>query len=214
MGRAREVLAQFDEAAANFQFPDPDHGYYHAVDARLRAFADAARWAVVVEAVGYTPRGFNLIDVVHTFGNCLTGGKPGYENADFHSLIENLEEIEASDEPEVYLGSAPFRIGGKAITVPAPKGEELFRMFRRLVPDHRDLLFASEAQVRRRLPRDVPQLLQLEEWNQPDLFETPPSQSETFRLIAVVLETLDPSQYRPTLAPNTHWSNWPESGSL
>jgi hypothetical protein len=37
----------------------------------------AARWALVVEAVGYNPRAGNLIDVVHTFGNCLMSGAPG-----------------------------------------------------------------------------------------------------------------------------------------
>jgi hypothetical protein len=72
----------------------------------------------------------------------------------------------------------------------------------------------TDAEVRRRLPADLPQLLRLEEWNQPDLFEMPPSQSETYQLIAVVLESLAPTRYRPTLAPNTHWSNWPDSGSL
>jgi len=29
-----------------------------------------------------------------------------------------------------------------------------------------------------------------------------------------VLATADASRYRPTLTPNTHWSNWPDSGSL
>ena len=83
-GRADEVLAQLEQASCDFQFPDLNHGYYYAVDARLHAFGDAARWALVVEAVGYNHRADNLIDVVHTFGNCLTNGAPGYENEDFH----------------------------------------------------------------------------------------------------------------------------------
>lgn len=214
MGRADEVLAQLDQAAADFQFPDLGHGYYYAVDARLRALGDAARWALVVETVGYNPSGFNLIDVIHTFGNCLTSGAPGYENEDFHDRIDNMDDVESGDDPETYLGTAPLVVRGHAIRVGAPKGEDLPSTFRRLVPAHRDLLFGDDAEVRRRLPADLPQLLQLEEWNQPDLFETPPSQSETYQLIAVVLESLDPARYRPTLAPNTHWSNWPDSGSL
>ena len=83
VGRAEEVLAELDRAAAEFVFPDLDHGYYYAVDARLRAFGDAARWALAVDAVGYNPRAGNLVDVVHTFGNCLTAGMPGFENEDF-----------------------------------------------------------------------------------------------------------------------------------
>lgn len=214
VGRADEVLAQLDQAAADFQFPDLNNGYYYAVDARLHALGDPARWALVVETVGYNPRAFNLIDVIHTFGNCLTSGAPGYEDEDFHGRIDNMDDVESTDDPETYLGTAPLVVRGHAIRVGAPKGEDLFSTFRRLVPAHRDLLFGDDAEVRRRLPADLPQLLQLEEWNQPDLFETPPSRSETYQLIAVVLESLDPARYRPTLAPNTHWSNWPDSGSL
>ena len=169
---------------------------------------------MVVEAVGYNPRAGNLIDVVHTFGNCLTAGAPGYENEDFHLLIDNMDEVQFRDDQEMHAGSAPVIVRGRAIAVDARPGEELWSTFRRLVPAHRELLFGDDAAVRRRIPAGVPQLLQLEEWNQPDLCEVSPSQSETYRLIAIVLETLDPTRYRPALLANTHWSNWPESGSL
>ncbi|MBA3293912.1 MAG: hypothetical protein H0T40_09320 [Geodermatophilaceae bacterium] len=213
-GRAEQVLAQLDQAATEYLFPDLSNGYNYAVDARLRAFGDPTRWALVVETVGYNPRAVNLIDIVHTFGDCITAGGPGYENADFHSRIDNMDEIESRDDPEIHLGSAPLIVRGRAVQVDAPNGEELYSTFRRLVPAHRDLLLGDEAEVRRRVPIDLPQILQLEEWNQPDLFETAPSQSEAYRLIALVLESLDPTRYRPTTPPNTHWSNWPDSGSL
>ncbi|WBB91105.1 hypothetical protein [Verrucosispora sp. WMMC514] len=41
-----------------------------------------------------------------------------------------------------------------------------------------------------------------------------PSESETFRQIADVLATGDPTRYAPGAPPNTHWSEWPESGNL
>ncbi|OGX87765.1 hypothetical protein BEN47_01010 [Hymenobacter lapidarius] len=41
-----------------------------------------------------------------------------------------------------------------------------------------------------------------------------PSSYETWQQIAKVLITGDISHYYPTQTPNTHWSNWPESGSL
>jgi hypothetical protein len=122
-----------------------------------------------------------------------------------------MDEVKSKDDPGRYVGAAPPVVKGHLIRVGAPEGEELSATFRRLVPAHRDLLFGSEAEVRRRFPADVPQLLQLQEWNQPDLFETPPSRSETYQLIALVLESLDPARCCPALAPNTHW---PDSGSL
>ena len=41
-----------------------------------------------------------------------------------------------------------------------------------------------------------------------------PSSYETWQQIAKVLATGNPHHYQPTLPPNTHWSNWPESGEL
>lgn len=41
-----------------------------------------------------------------------------------------------------------------------------------------------------------------------------PSAYETWQMIAKVITTGDVSFYKPTLKPNTHWSNWPDSGSL
>ena len=41
-----------------------------------------------------------------------------------------------------------------------------------------------------------------------------PSKYETWRMIAKVIVTGNTKHYKPTLKPNTHWSNYPESGSL
>ena len=49
---------------------------------RLHAYRDDTRWAILVELVGYNPRAFGVIDVIHHFGNCLDGGA-GFENDDF-----------------------------------------------------------------------------------------------------------------------------------
>lgn len=69
--------------------------------------------------------------------------------------------------------------------------------------------------MRRRIPVDLPEVLRLDQWNHPDLVSgLRPSDSETFHQIADVLATGDLSRYAPSLPPNTHWSNWPESGSL
>ena len=41
-----------------------------------------------------------------------------------------------------------------------------------------------------------------------------PSKYETWKMIAKVIANGDIKYYRPKLKPNTHWSNYPESGSL
>ncbi|BAU53352.1 DUF7003 family protein [Mucilaginibacter gotjawali] len=44
--------------------------------------------------------------------------------------------------------------------------------------------------------------------------ENRPGSYETWPMLAKVIATGDTSHYKPTLAPNTHWTNWPDSGSL
>lgn len=48
-----------------------------------------------------------------------------------------------------------------------------------------------------------------QQWN-----DSRPGAYETWQQIAKVIVTGDTSLYKPTLEANTHWKNWPESGSL
>ena len=214
MGRPEHVLAQFDAAHADFRFPDLNHGHYYAIDCRLRAFSDATRWALVVETVGYNPRrDANVYDVLHYFGNCLTLGGPGFEDDDFLVRIDNMDEVGEGIEPEIFAGDTAVRVRGRDLIVDAGRGTELVDVFRSLVPEHRDLLLGTEEEVRRRIPDDLPEVLRLEGWHQPDLLDDLPSEAEVYRQLADVLVTADPGRYQPTEAPNTHWRNWPVSGS-
>jgi hypothetical protein len=211
--RSADVLEQLDEAAEMFLFPQLDHGFYYAVDARLHGYHDAGRWALVLEAVGYSPRARNLIDVLHVVGNCLTQGEPGFDNGDFLDRVDNWDDVE-DGEPEIYRGG-PIVVRGQAISVTAEPGEEMIDVLRRLVPEHRELLLANDVELRRRIPADLPEVLRLDQWHHPILGDgVRPSESETFHQIADVLTTGDVARYAPSKPPNTHWSNWPDSGSL
>ena len=44
--------------------------------------------------------------------------------------------------------------------------------------------------------------------------ENRPSSYETWQQIAKVIVTGNKSYYHPTLKPNSHWKNWPESGGM
>lgn len=53
-----------------------------------------------------------------------------------------------------------------------------------------------------------------DDWNKEQWENNRPSSYETWQLISKVIVTNDASQYKPTLNPNTHWTNWPDSGSM
>lgn len=210
-----EILSQLDQAVQDVRFAALDHGYYYPVDARLHGFRDEARWAIVIETVGYNPRGSDLFDVLHCFGNCIRGFPGSSDDDDFIRRIDNMEELQDEEDWVVAAGVASMVVRGHAVPIGDRAGVDLVDLFRSLAPSIRDLLLADEQELRRRLPADLPETLRLDEWHHPDVFNGElPSESDTFVMLADVLVEGRPELYKPTLPPNTHWSNWPEGGEL
>lgn len=229
-----EILSQLDACARQFDFPMLDNGYVYLADVRLGAFRDDTRWALAIEVIGVNNRagghdGIN--NCLHLFGNCLK--RPwGTANEDFlyfsgdgpdgptfvdDSLCtvrptarsirirDRIIEFNLNEVAAVHQG----------IDLDAQPEVHAHELLRWLVPKHRDLFLITEGELWERIPADLPLVLLLDEWHHPDLAgDEMPSDSLTFRMIADVLVTGDPSRYRPTREPNTHWRFWPEGGTL
>lgn len=215
MGFSRQdILDQLDHHARDFTFPMLDNGYMFLVDTRLTAWRDETRWALAIEIVGYNPRAGQLDLLVHRYGNCLDG-PTGTRDEDF--LCPVTSEIEDSENSEHTIPGLS-RICLRDHEVPLIAHADPWRLeglYRSLVPTHRDLLFANDAEMKARFPVDLALVLRLEEWHHPNLVNDQlPSGNETFVMIADVLRTGDLSRYAPTKVPNTHWSHWPDGGSL
>jgi len=52
------------------------------------------------------------------------------------------------------------------------------------------------------------------QWNKTQWEDNRPSSYETWQQLAKVITTGDVNYYKPSLAPNTHWIHYPDSGSL
>jgi hypothetical protein len=232
---AEGILAQLDDCAWAIDFPMLNNGYTYPGDVRLSAYGDERRWAILIEVVGFfykvgLPDG--ICNIVHHMGNCLRG-EPGAENDDFlHPLSYDPPGFAERDEDR--FGYVPdrvqfLRLRGRRL--PVPRGPALFaargieqidpphlhgcELLRALLPEQRHLLLATDKELRRRIPRDLPLLLRLDEWHHPDVADDEmPSDSPTFRSIAEVLVWGDGNRYRPPAQPNTHWKNWPGGGTL
>lgn len=84
-----------------------------------------------------------------------------------------------------------------------------------------ELFNSTDEELRTCIPKDIPKIMTIDEWYHVDCYRVHgyensiplPSTVETFKLIAEVLETKDIKKYKPTLKPNSHWSNW-KSGDL
>jgi hypothetical protein len=229
---AEAILAQLDACAQKFEFPMLDNGYVYLADVRLHLYRDDRRWAMVIEVLGANARATShsgIDNCLHLFGNCLSV-EPGTCDEGFLFPMSDGDDGPTFDDRQTVRRDAKtFRIRGEVVEIPArsvlrsSSGElvwrgtalKLHQFLRALVPDFRDRLLATEDELRRFVPADLPKIMRLDEWEHPDLCENEqPSESETFQMLAEVLETGDVARYRPTLESNTHWRNWPQGGIL
>ena len=92
---------------------------------------------------------------------------------------------------------------------------QVFELCRLLAAKYRERVLGTEDERRVSVPEELTEILRLDEWAHPDLADSErPSQSESFLQLAEVLSSGDLAAYRPSTAPNTHWRNWPDGGTL
>lgn len=146
----------------------------------------------------------------------------------FYYPLDEGEWQDSEDLESLSKDASSIMIRGESVLIPAvgdwaefsveveePRNPRVYELCRVLAAQHRDRVLATTEERRRSLPT-TQEILVLDDWNHPDVVDEdcPPSTSETFRQLARVLATGDTAEYRPTLKGNTHWSNWPEGGTL
>jgi len=77
------------------------------------------------------------------------------------------------------------------------------------------LISATEDEIQKHIPKDIPKLMTIENFHFVSFYEKAnlPSQQETYKLLAKILVTRDTTNWKPTQKPNNSWKNW-ESGNL
>lgn len=222
------ILLELDRSRRSHNFIFPDGGKELPAKCRLTAYCDTTRWAIVLEELCYATNspGFRgMVDMMPKIGNCVSerrSGERGFvavlsDAPDEHVFLDvmgfevNPDVRAIRIRNEVYpIDLSPGALEKKGIVVPSDGALRCEHLLWSLLPEYADLLMATEAEKRGRLPADLPKFIQLDEWNQPLLItkRLMPSQSETFQLLAKAMVAGDASLYRPTLPPNTDWKNW------
>jgi len=134
---------------------------------------------------------------------------------------EEDPELVSADAMQVLLRKSPFELPPSAlyarhgIDLSEPPRVQVFELCRFLAAVRRQEVMATIKERRVSIFPELKQILLLAQWNHPDVSEDArPSDTRSFQQLARVLETGDVSLYRPTDKPNTHWSHWPEGGTL
>jgi hypothetical protein len=144
------------------------------------------------------------------------------------SPVDFEASIDADDQEFIGYGASTVMVRGLEVAVPPDSAFvnqgidlaewpriQVFELCRYFAGTAREQVLAAPREQRVSILPEMHRILQLEEWHHPDLAaDERPSQTETFRQLAEVLVTGDRTLYRPTRPPNTHWSNWPEGGTL
>jgi len=209
-------------------FPWFGEGFIY-VDSRICVYASREHWAVVIQEIIVNPHVPGTDSVANIFYVWDSKHNIGLKESEIVQI--------ASDDYNNELFSG-FHLNKDAKTikirdsiVPIPQSLEVYKrkniellddgqileyhLMRALTPEHRETFFFKDDEILKKLDLDIPKLLQLEEWRHPIVYEDTtfeyPTGCEVFKLIAKVIESLDPSLYQPTERPNTHWSNWTES---
>jgi hypothetical protein len=240
------ILDVLDRCCDAFRFPMLDNGYVYLAATRLSLFRSPEDWAMVIEVFGFSPRAGLPDTHIHTFASRLhdrdTPDKYVSEAAYQNYLLNNphnesrfgypVEQGDWQDEDdgELVARSATHAIvRGRTLELPPeddyarhgielenPSGVRVFEFGRYLAAVARNDVLATSGERRISVRPEMVQLLQLEEWNHPNVVDEAerPSGSPTFQQLSKVLETGDAGAYRPSLPPNTHWSNWPDGGTL
>lgn len=241
---SQEILAILDDEAKNFVFPMLDNGYIYPAAARLSLYRSDTDWAVVFENFGYSPRAGEPDCMITTFASRLSDRKTSQQfvSEEAHSaylqrnqyceqrFVRPIEDtaIYSEDYDEFVAPTATsVRLRDQNIALPdmqalAAAGIEqqedrllVFELARYLAHHYRDLVLATEAERTAHLPEGIDLMRTFDDWRHPDLVkEEWPSATPSFRAIAAMLADEPFEEAAITADSNTHWSNWPEGGSL
>ncbi len=241
---SKQILSILDSCCEAFTFPMLDNGYVYLGATRLSAYRSSDDWAIVIEVFGFSPRaGFPDIQV-YTFASRSFDRKKSADFVSAEAYLNYLRNNPNNESEFFYpiqddwfhdadLEAVPdnateIHVRGEAIRLPsfadyaqvgieliAPPQVYIYELCRYLAAQNRHSVLANQAERRVHVFPEMVELLMLDEWHHPDLLNGElPSANETFQQLASVLASGDAHLYSPSLAPNTHWRNWPEGGTL
>jgi hypothetical protein len=146
--------------------------------------------------------------------------KDGEKMETFEMIGQHIKEIKVRDKYVAFDNDYKHyeKVGIKIRDYDNPKKligfEDLVRFLNETNPE---LISATEKDIRQHIPKDIPKLMTINQFHFVSIYgdrkKNLPSKQETYKLIAKVLLTRDTTNWKPTLKPNNHWTNW-ESGNL
>ncbi|TAE07714.1 MAG: hypothetical protein EAZ95_18085 [Bacteroidetes bacterium] len=222
VGRPEDIKYNF--------FLDLEHGYCETAGNSIHLYADSTRWVIVFEKSGYQNRSKTAEIELYYVGNCIDYPIEKQPERNYITNVSRLilidsiefERIENKDGAEMerfeLIGQniEEIKIRDKFVSYDNPKKRIKFGdLIRYLHETNPTLISATEDEIQKHIPKDIPKLMKIDEFHFISSYEDTnlPSQQETYKLIAKVLTTGDTTNWKTTQKPNNSWKNW-KSGHL
>ena len=212
MKSPQQILEFLDRSFNEIKIPCLGNLNVDYLSSRLLAFRDEHQWVIMFNSITWCPAGEGLTTIIECVGNCTL--QEDNAQHDFH-FNNNRYLITGQIKYDEVLNDYLVTVRDKSI--PLTELNIIFRpdLFSEHEPDiaiallenYREELLANQEEYGVFIPEGLTEVLRLDEWHHPD-WDCPPSQTESFPLIAEVLSTGNPNLYKPPSKPNTDWRFW------
>jgi hypothetical protein len=206
MESPQQILEFLDRRFNAIEMPCFGNMNIDYVSSRLLAFRDETRWMLLFNSITWCPAGQGLTTIVECVGNCVQG-RQGFDS----DRIFITGQIQYDELLDIY------RVNVRNRSIPITELEIMthrdlyadreFDIAIALLASYREELLASKDEYEKFIPEGLIEVLRLDEWHHPD-WGCPPSQTESFPLIAQVLFTGDSDLYKSPQKSNTNWHFW------
>ncbi len=206
MESPKQILEFLDRRFDAIEMPCFGNMNIDYVSSRLLAFRDETRWMLLFNSITWCPAGQGLTTIVECVGNCVQGRQDFDSDRIF--MTGQIQYDELLDIYRVNVRNKSVAITELEIT-PHPDlyADREFDIAIALLSDYREELLASTDEYEKFIPEGLIEVLRLDEWHHPD-WGCPPSQTESFQLIAEVLFTGNSNLYTSPQRSNTNWHFW------
>ncbi|MEA5598467.1 DUF7003 family protein [Rivularia sp. UHCC 0363] len=212
------ILDYLDKAAGNLDFPGFDNMNYDMVTARLTGFRNDRDWALTIEQVvsWYSLNGVEPVLTISGFGSRLLINEPFVTYFPVKYPLGELEDNQEEIPKSIFITirDEQFTINSNEIERNPHLSDYIdFDLIIHLVNRYRARILASEIEFREIVPAELSQIIQLDNWHHPDVYNSNsefylPSRTKSMQMIAEVLVSGKPELYQPCEENNVDWRKW------
>ncbi len=224
----RQILADLDKHASEFNFPVLDNAYIEFGAARLTAFQDSENWLIVFEILGFSTREIEFVDDLYAYGSCIEKEGLAAEEIPLRSSPEQPILDAQTNECIADWCHWSIQLGNETISFSPTREEyaqagvkidgdcgkgtlreiELLRFLIHCLGEER--LFMNDRALLDHFPRctNMPKFVQTTRWQHPDVSDGEiPSKNVSIRSLVDALLRMDPDIF-DSGRPNTEWKPW------